>query len=127
MKFNILEIIPHTKWFWLSIIEFGVIVLLLNKLAKKRRISKINDLGFEDEAGNSVDNINMDSLMDNIYKSKSLFKELKRKCHPDRFVNQDCHSISEKLFQEIMENEKNYEKLKNLKDRAKSELNVTFD
>jgi hypothetical protein len=132
MEGNILEIIPHTKWFWLTIIEFGVIVILLNKFAKQRRINKINDFGFERkgvdnvEIVETVETVDMDNLMDNIYKSKSLFNELKKKCHPDRFVNQDCHSISEKLFQEVMENEKNYGKLKALKEKAVRDLNISI-
>jgi DNA-binding protein H-NS len=58
--------------------------------------------------------------------SKSLYIQLNRVCHPDRFVNDSRQSVAESIFQEITENENNYSKLKELKSRAEIELEVKF-
>ena len=68
----------------------------------------------------------MNNLMDSIHNSRNLYKELSKKCHPDRFINDPKQKIAEEIFQEISENERNFEKLSLLKQRAINELNLTF-
>ena len=68
----------------------------------------------------------MNNLMDSIHNSRNLYKELSKKCHPDRFINDPKQKIAEEIFQEISENERNFEKLSLLKLRAINELNINF-
>jgi chromosomal replication initiation ATPase DnaA len=68
----------------------------------------------------------MNKLMDSINNSKSLYKELSKKYHPDRFVNTSKHLLSERLFQEISKNKRNHENLILLKKQAESELGTNI-
>lgn len=43
----------------------------------------------------------MDSLMDNIHNSKPLYKELSRKCHPERFVNDDRQNLAQEISKKL--------------------------
>jgi hypothetical protein len=76
--------------------------------------------------GSRKNDINMDNLMNNIHNSRLLYKELSRKCHPERFVNDPKQKIAEEIFQEISKNERNHKELSLLKLRAINELNLTF-
>lgn len=68
----------------------------------------------------------MGNLMNSINNSSELYKELSRKCHPDRFVNSPDQKLAEEIFQEIARHKRNHEKLIALKERAIAELNIKF-
>lgn len=68
----------------------------------------------------------MENLMDSINGARTLYKELSRKCHPDRFVNTPKEKIAQEIFQEITKNQRNFEKLKLLKEKAINSLNINF-
>ena len=40
----------------------------------------------------------MNNLMDSMHKSRNLYKELSKKCHPDRFINNPKQKIAEEIF-----------------------------
>lgn len=82
------------------------------------------DKGTTEKAKNT--SIDMNNLMDSINNSNSLYKELSRKYHPDRFVNTPKQELAEKIFQEISRNKRNYEKLTLLKQQAESELDINL-
>ena len=110
----------------ITIIELTIIVYLLYKLKTKKPISNLSDLEIQGITKSKKSEINMDSLMDNIHSSKPLYKELSRKCHPERFVNDDRQDLAQEIFKEITKHEKNFEQLEKLKKRAIAELNLTF-
>lgn len=116
----------HSLWLWLSIIEFLVIIFLIYKIKSKKELAILTDLDIESIKKAKGNKIDMDSLMDNIHNSRNLYKELSRKCHPERFVNDDRQVLAEEIFKEISENERNHEKLSFLKLRAEKELKLTF-
>lgn len=127
------KIIPVEKistlnliWFWIAIIELSIIVFLVYKLKTKKPISNLSDLEIQGITKSKKSEINMDSLMDNIHSSKPLYKELSRKCHPERFVNDNRQDLAHEIFKEITKHEKNFEQLEKLKKRAIAELNLTF-
>ena len=64
--------------------------------------------------------------MNSITHSKELYKELSKKCHPDRFVNTHLQEVADKLFQEITANQRNHKRLTELKKQAQNELNINF-
>lgn len=113
-------------WFWLAIVEFVLILLLLIRIKSKKTNLAFSDAGKDNVKNAKEKNINMDNLMDSINGSRELYKELSRKCHPDKFINSPKQKIAEDLFQEISNNQRNFEKLSELKVRATNELNINF-
>lgn len=116
----------QSLWFWFSIIELLLIVYLIYRLKSKKVVSELTDLEMQNIQKSKNNNIDMNSLMNNIHNARGLYKELSRKCHPDRFIGDPKHQIAEEIFQEISDNERNYEKLNQLKTRAINELNINF-
>lgn len=113
-------------WFWITLTEFIIIIFLIYKLKSKNKVFDLTDLETKHLKNSKRNKIDMNNLMDSIHNSRNLYKELSKKCHPDRFVNDQKQKIAEEIFQEISENERNFEKLSLLKLRAINELNLTF-
>ena len=118
--------ISNSIWLWISVIELTIILVLLFKLKSKRAVSDLSDLEINTIKGAKNNSIDMDNLLNSIHNSKRLYKELSKKCHPDRFINDPKQITAQEIFQEITLNEKNFEKLSLLKVRAENELNITF-
>ena len=64
--------------------------------------------------------------MNSIHHSKELYKELSKRCHPDKFVNTSKQEIAEDIFQRISKNKRSYEQLMLIKEEAKSKLDLIF-
>jgi hypothetical protein len=118
--------IIHSIWFWIALTELIIIIFLIYKLNSKNKVLELTDLETKHLKDSKNNKIDMDNLMDSIHNSRSLYKVLSKKCHPDRFINDPKQQIAEEIFQEISENERNFEKLSMLKLRAINELNLTF-
>jgi hypothetical protein len=104
----------------MSIFILLIIILFIYIILKKNR-KKNNLQKFKKNV------INMDNIFESIYKSEELFKELSKKCHPDKFTNKDNYQEINSLYQEITVNKKNYEKLLICKEKAKMIFNIKFD
>ena len=127
------KIIPVEKistfnsiWFWTAIVELVLILILVYKLKSKKNIPELSDLDSKIIMDSKKNNIDMDNLINSIHNSRGLYKELSKKCHPDRFINDPKQKNAEEIFQEITKNERNFEKLNSLKLRAENELNINF-
>jgi len=116
----------NSLWFWIAIIELLLIVLLIYRLKSNQKKDQLSDIEIRSIINSKNSPIDMDNLMNSIHNSRTLYKELSKKCHPDRFINDPKEKIAEEIFQEITKNERNFEKLTSLKSRAITELNVTF-
>jgi len=114
-------------FFWFAIVEFFLILFLIWKLNGKKRPSHFSDLPEDKLRKAKKTEINMANLMDSINGSRELYVELSRVCHPDRFINTEKQEIASEIFKEISKNKRNYEKLLALKEKAITELNVTFN
>ncbi len=112
----------NSFWFYFSLFEFAFIILLLLKLRNHKSNLVFSELDKSTTEKSKKTNIDMNNLMDSINNSSALYKELSRKYHPDRFVNSPKQILSEKIFQEISSNKRNYEKLLLLKHQAENEL-----
>ena len=112
-------------WLWIALIEFTMLTWLLIKLYGKRK-SKLDLADLKKSDLKSPNNVNMNDLVNSIHHSKDLYKELSRKCHPDRFVNTPQQKIAEEIFQNISENKRNYNQLLMLKEEAKNKLNINL-
>jgi hypothetical protein len=110
-------------WFWIAIAQFIIIVFFAIKLSSKRNQSLKQRLKKE-----SLDNlIDFDNIINSSFNSNEIYNELKVKCHPDRFPNDDKkNTIAENLFQEVTKNKNNIKRLLELKEKAKQELNINF-
>jgi hypothetical protein len=113
-----------STWFWISIIEFIVIIFLLNRVSRKKTELTFSDLPIDKHKNAKSTSIDMDNLINSINGSRELYKELSKICHPDKFLNSDKRKIAEDIFQEISKDKRNYEKLLAHKERAKKELNI---
>jgi len=111
-------------WLWLSIIELLIIIFLIYKLKKKKPVLEFEDLPKEKLKDAKSKTIDMDNLMNSINGAGDLYKELSKKCHPDRFINSDKQSLAEEIFQEISKNKRNFKALQILKVRAENELEI---
>ena len=113
-------------WMWVAVVELCIIFFLSYRLIRKKKTTFDNiDSGILIDAKSS--NVDMDNLMNSINKSRTLYKQLSTKCHPDRFpTDEQKRSIADLLFQEITRNQRNYNKLLELKEKAQQQLNITI-
>lgn len=116
----------NSVFFWIAILEFIIIIFLVVRFKSKRNKLDFSDLERDTVKSAKSKKIDMNNLMNSINSSRYLYKELSKKCHPDRFINDPKHKIAEEIFQEISRHERNFEKLNLIKTRAINELNVTF-
>ena len=56
--------------------------------------------------------------------AKNLYDELKKVCHPDRFLNEHDINTANELFQLITQNKGDYNKLQSLKERIYNDLPI---
>jgi hypothetical protein len=113
-------------WFWLSIIQFVMIISIIRHYQKKIRDLANDAFGMDLQKAKTKD-INMDDLMQSIAGARELYKKLSKVCHPDRFINDERHPIAEELFAEITMHQRNFKKLQELQVRAHEELKLTFN
>lgn len=108
-------------WFWVAIIEIFVILYLASRLMTH---SKKGHMRVKDQL--KKDPIDLSNTINSAFNSKPLYDKLKVKCHPDRFANTFLEDKANELFQEIQENKYNYNKLKELEEKAVKDLNIKF-
>lgn len=109
------------KWQIIAIAEFLLIAFLIIKL--KRRTNQLQPDEIEILQSKKYD-INMEDLMQNMHLSSALYKELSRKCHPDRFAGNILEPLAQELFQSVQQSKSNYHELVLLKERAIAELKI---
>ena len=113
-------------WFVIAIIEVVIILFLLFKLSRAKKNALLGDK-FSELKNAKSSNVNMSDLMNDINGSRDLYKQLSKKCHPDRFQNTGLKEKADALFQEISSNKRNFSKLTELQKRAENELNINFN
>ncbi len=113
-------------WLIVALAELVLILILLIKVKKSKKERLLEDDGFDKLRKAKSQDIDMTNLMNSINSSRDLYKELSRKCHPDRFQDELIKNKADKIFQEISKNKRNYAKLVELKLVAKEQLNLKF-
>lgn len=110
-------------WFWIALAEFLLILAFIYKMLKKENYLKSE---FKKKVM-TEGNIDFSNTMMSAFHSKELYDKLKVKCHPDRFTQDPkLNSIATTLFQQIVENKNNYNKLLELKEQSETLLNLTY-
>lgn len=111
-------------WFWISLLQFCLLLYLINKRYKKNRNTSDRTLNREQKKKFKRSSVNMDDLMQSINRSKELYKKLSRSCHPDRFIGKPEQKNAEFIFQEISRYKRDYKQLICLREKAEQELNI---
>lgn len=62
------------------------------------------------------------NVVESFSKAKVLYKTLCKKCHPDRFVEEEKKLIAENLFKRVQHNRYDYEALKCISDEVDQSL-----
>ena len=116
--------IVKNYWFWIALGELCIIIYTAKNLFQKRKLS-IDSKTEEILSNSKKSKFDMGNLLDNINKSRDLYKILSSKCHPDRFHDIEKNKKADEIFQEITRNKRNYGRLIELKELAKTELNIS--
>lgn len=112
----------YINW-WMVVVaiaEFVFIIYLLlahlNKMSKKRNIKKqVKNEG----------NINFDNIIASSFGADALYKELIRKCHPDRFApDANKVAIANDITERLGKYKHDLNKLNELKQEAIYKLNI---
>jgi hypothetical protein len=111
-------------WLWIAILEFCVIILLIFRA----KLFGVRDVGSKFFAKKSLgENIDFDNVINSSFNSNPIFDELKIRCHPDRFPNDEVkRAIAQNIFQEAVRNRLDVKKLLLLKEEARQKLNIEF-
>ena len=110
-------------WQLISVIQLILIIILIVKLKKKNKPVEV----FEKEIlkGGKVKKMDMDDLMNDIYKSKAFYESLIRKVHPNRFApDEELMKIADEISAEVGQFKNNYSKLLELESKAIKLLNL---
>lgn len=111
-------------WFWIAIVEFLLIVASVVAINRKRKNVSKSELKKKVIAEGKID---FSNTMMSAFHSQKLYDQLKVKCHPDRFIqNPKLNAIATTLFQQIVENKNNYNKLLEIQEKASKQLNIKF-
>lgn len=113
-------------WFWIALVELLIIAFLIFKPKKKDTELAFGDLSKKKLRNSKKSEIDMSNVLNSINSSKTLYKELSRACHPDRFVKSKKQLIAEEIFQEISKSKRDFNKLIELKEKAIKDLNIKF-
>lgn len=120
--------------------ELLLIAFLLARLRSARREARLaraaaasdpEDVGVEDRTKRTLEEarrakVDMGGLMQSIHLSRDLYKELGKRCHPDRFPDPERKRAAEELFQLITRHRRDYPRLVELRERAQQELGLEF-
>lgn len=116
------SLINHPVWFWLFIIQVLIIIVLVHFLLQKKIHNDFAELNKEQVKDYGKTGVDMVNVVNSIHDAEKLYKELSRKCHPDRFLGDSRHAVAEALFQKISDNRRNHDALQMLKTEVEEKL-----
>lgn len=110
-------------WMVISIIEFAVIVILLLGRTTKHydKRSRVK------QQVKSEGDIDFGNIVNSAFGAEALYKELIRKCHPDRFApDAEKMAIANDITERLGKNKNDIKKLNELKVEAIDKLNINL-
>lgn len=113
-------------WFYISIGEFVVIASLLIVILKNKKRKHGKKINKKDLL-NSSEDVDFGGVIQSSFHAQGLYDSLIRKCHPDRFIDEQQRQIATELSAQLVENKHNYNKLCSIKDKAIEKLNIRID
>lgn len=109
-------------WMIIAIIELVIIIVLL--LSNIKRNNNRTELKRKVMAEGDID---LGNTMNSMFNAEPLYKELIKKCHPDRFApNEDKMAIANELSTRITKNKQDRKRLEALRQEAISKLNINI-
>ena len=112
-------------WMWIAIVELIIIIIIFMKSKHQKTEKQMSKARFKEES--KKEDIDFNNIINSSFNAKSLYDELKVKCHPDRFpTDKEKNEIANNIFQNISKYSTNYKKLVELKEEAKNKLNINF-
>ena len=111
-------------WFWVAVAEFIILLSSAIYFMAKRRKQTLEIKQKVMKEGE----IDFSNTMMSAFHAQTLYDQLKVRCHPDRFPqNEAKNKLATELFQKVVQNKNNYRKLLELKALAEKELHITFN
>ncbi len=111
-------------WFWIAIAEFAILISSAIFLAVRKRKKTLDIKKKVMQEGD----IDFSNTMMSAFHAQELYDQLKVRCHPDRFPQDDeKNKLAVNLFQQVVQNKNNYRKLLELKAKAEEKLHITFN
>lgn len=109
-------------WMIIAIIELVVILFLL--LSHTKRNNNRTELKRKVMAEGEID---LGNTMNSMFNAEPLYKELIKKCHPDRFApDKERMAIANELSTRITKNKQDRKCLEALRQEAISKLNINI-
>lgn len=127
-KIDLLQYITSwniNPWKLTSIIELGVIVILIKKILNKKKTEEFYvDKQVLDSKREELD---MDNVIESMFNAPILYDKLKKKIHPDRFPNDlEKNKIASDLATQLNQFKNDQKKLNEIKSIAIEKLGLTF-
>ena len=92
-------------WMYVSILLFSLLLYIKGNEKRDTKLDKFKDA-----------DVDMSSVMNDINKSRDLYKELSRKYHPDRFTDPSEKEKAEDLMKRITKNRNSFSELSKIKE-----------
>lgn len=110
-------------WMLISIVEFAVIIILL-----LGRVTKHEDKRSHiKQQVKSEGDIDFGNIVNSAFGAEALYKELIRKCHPDRFApDADKVAVANDITERLGKHKNDIKKLNELKVEAINKLNINL-
>lgn len=109
-------------WMIVALAELIIIIVLL--LSRNKSDDKRNELKRKILAEGDID---IGNTMNSMFNAEPLYKELIKKCHPDRFApDEEKMAIASELSMRITKNKQNRKSLEALRQEAINKLNINF-
>ena len=109
-------------WMIIAIVEFVIVIFLLLSKVKRN-----DDKRRAKEQVMAEGDIDIGPIIASFFGAESLYKELVRQCHPDKFVgDEEKQAIAKDLAARLGENKHELKKLNELKKEAIEKLNINI-
>lgn len=114
---------PINWWMIISIIEFVVIAILLLGRTTKHDDKRSH---IKQQVKNEGD-IDFDNIVNSAFGAETLYKDLIRKCHPDRFApDANKVAVANDITERLGKHKNDIKKLNELKVEAINKLNINL-
>jgi hypothetical protein len=106
-------------WMYVALIEVMVIIglILFRKKDKNERVKLKKKILSE----NKVD---FSNVINSSFRSKTLYDNLKKQCHPDKYKDEALNAEATEIFQLLVKYRYDYNKLLELRERAVKNLMI---
>lgn len=111
-------------WYIALALEVMIVLFILAKLIRAQRSYRADQSKYEDLLKTVRKDLNMKTVEKNAHQARKLYRELRRKYHPDKFKDQYQKALAHELIQEISIHRDRYDKLTQLKQKAEQNLGI---